>query len=152
MKAKSKTKTRAKGKVKKVARKAPKAKKAAAPQKAAPQPGHGSIVHIDLAVPNLETDMKAYQELFGWQVFPFQPKEHYFHAQGDWGPGGCVAEGPIGKCVVYVQVNDILETCSKAEKLGGSVVLPKNAIPGGHGFCAHLKMPEGNVIGVWSRT
>ena len=69
-------------------------------------------------------------------------------------PCGCIIEGAAhtdDKTTLYVNVDDIPAALTKAAKLGAKVTVPKTEIPGGHGFFAKFRAPEGNVIGVYSR-
>lgn len=154
--AKKKTKAPAKkagkAKPKKAASRRASAKKAKEPK--APELSHGSICHVDFVVPDLERAEKDYAELFNWQFMPFQPTERFFMARPGGLPGGCMAQGTPAfenKTVLYVNVDDIGATLAKAERLGATVRKPKTEIPGGHGFCAELRMPDGNVVGVYNR-
>jgi predicted enzyme related to lactoylglutathione lyase len=63
--------------------------------------------------------------------------------------GGLFArEGELKTPIITVDVDDIDATLAQVEKLGGSVVKPKDAIPG-MGFYAYFKDTEGNVLGLW---
>ena len=63
--------------------------------------------------------------------------------------GGMMArENQISHPVITVDVPDIDATLKTVEELGGSVVMPKNEIPG-MGYFAYFKDPENNVMGLW---
>jgi uncharacterized protein len=63
--------------------------------------------------------------------------------------GGMMArEGELTTPVITVDVDDIDATLRTVEQLGGSVVKPKDAIPG-MGFYAYFKDTEGNILGLW---
>ena len=49
---------------------------------------------------------------------------------------------------VYISVKSIDETLAKAQKLGGSVAVPKEILPGDMGAFAFIKEPDGNLIGL----
>ena len=121
--------------------------------KANPLGHHGAICHVEFTVPDLQKAKDFYGPLFKWDVHNFQPKELYFMSpQG--GPCGCILEGtPAGdeKTAFYVNVDDIAATLDKASKMGARVTLPKTEIPGGHGWIAKFRAPEGNVLGLYSR-
>ncbi len=77
-------------------------------------------------------------------VFPYQEP----------GVGGCIIDGnghvPSSKgTVVYLnaapKIDDALARVAKA---GGSVVLPKTALPADMGFFAHVIDTEGNRVGL----
>jgi predicted enzyme related to lactoylglutathione lyase len=63
--------------------------------------------------------------------------------------GGMMArEDQITNPVITVDVPDIDATLKTIEELGGSVVMPKNEIPG-MGYFAYFKDPENNIMGLW---
>lgn len=120
-----------------------------------PQLHHGMIVHVELTVPDLKEASKFYGAVFGWEFHPFQETEWYFAPPQHQGPGGCMLQGSPAECsktMIYVNVDDIPAALEKAAGLGATVVKPKTAIPGDHGFFAQVRAPEGNVIGVWSKS
>jgi hypothetical protein len=115
---------------------------------------HGAICHIEITAPDLEKARAFYGDLFGWQFQPFQPTEMYFMTPAG-SPCGCMCQGEAdiaGKTRIYVNVDDIPATIAKASELGAKVLLPKTEIPGGHGFFAHLRAPEGNTIGIYCKS
>jgi predicted enzyme related to lactoylglutathione lyase len=117
-------------------------------------PQHGSICHIEFSSPDFDKAKKFYGEVFGWEFQNFQENELYFMTPKNWGPCGCVTKGAPAadsKTMIYVNVSDIPGTLTKATKLGALSVKPKTEIPGGHGFYAHMKAPDGNVFGIYSR-
>ena len=120
----------------------------------APQPQHGSFVHIDFSSPDLARAKAFYGALFGWTFHPFTAESLYFTTPGNWGPCGCLNQGAAASCqatVLNVNVNDIWQSLTQAQTLGASVVLPKTEICGGHGFIAHVRAPDGNVFGLYNR-
>ena len=140
----------------KTARAPKKTKKAATTAKAETkpaQPVHGSICHVEFSTPSLASAKTFYAGLFGWEFHAFQPTTMYFTTPKNWGPCGCMNQGEAAACsatTIYVNVNDIPTTLSKAESLGASTKTPKTEIPGGHGFYAELTAPDGNVWGLYS--
>jgi predicted enzyme related to lactoylglutathione lyase len=50
---------------------------------------------------------------------------------------------------VYLTCNDVAETLTKLEKLGGKTLVPKTSI-GEHGFIGHFVDTEGNKVGLHS--
>jgi uncharacterized protein len=120
----------------------------------ATEPQNGSIVHIEFTTPSLEKAKTFYADMFGWEFHPFQAKEWYFMTPKNFGPCGCMLEGAPatdGKTMIYVNVADIQKTLAKAIKLGAKEIKGKTEIPGGHGFFAQLKAPDGNIWGIFSK-
>jgi hypothetical protein len=50
--------------------------------------------------------------------------------------------------VIYVEVEEIEPYLKKAEELGGGVEVPKTEIPT-LGWYAHLKDPDGSLVGLF---
>ena len=145
----------AKAAAKTVSKPAPAAESVAACASAVPAttPQNGSIIHVEFTTPDLAHATKFYSELFGWQIMAFKPGHLYFQTPGNWGACGCINEGPAATCaatMLYVNVANIPATLKKAGSLGATTVKAKYEIPGGHGFCAEVKMPDGNVFGLYS--
>jgi uncharacterized protein len=57
-------------------------------------------------------------------------------------------DGGSGQLTVYVEVDDIEEALSQAEKLGGKVVSPVHQVPGRPLKLAFIADPEGHVLGL----
>lgn len=118
------------------------------------EPGPGSIVHVEFRTPDIQAAKSFWQTLFGWQMHDFTPTEICFQPS-NWGPGGCIVQGePNIKDypAFYVGVEDIPVSLARAKDLGASLVKGKTEIPGGHGFYAHLRAPDGNVFGLHSKS
>jgi predicted enzyme related to lactoylglutathione lyase len=49
---------------------------------------------------------------------------------------------------VYLTVKSLDDTLAKAQKLGGTVAVPKTVIAGDMGAFAFVKAPDGNLIGL----
>jgi predicted enzyme related to lactoylglutathione lyase len=115
------------------------------------EPKHGTLCHFEFYAPDISAAGKTYADLFGWQVFPFQPTEIYVQTSASM--GGCIMQGTPATgstTVLYVKVDDIETSIAKGATLGAELVKGKTEIPGGHGFFAQLRMPEGNTVGIWN--
>lgn len=121
----------------------------------ATEPQNGSICHIEFTTPDLTKAQAFYSKLFGWEFQAFQPTEMYFMTPKSWGPCGCMLQGPAAadaRTMIYVNVQDIGATLAQGSKLGATTIKQKTEIPGGHGFFAHMKAPDGNVWGIYCRS
>jgi hypothetical protein len=93
----------------------------------------------------LEIDLPAH---------PFGPARIAVFPYERPGVGGCLDEGsqsaPSDKgTVVYLNVNGRLErTLELVPVAGGRVIAPKEALPPGMGFVAHILDSEGNRVGL----
>jgi predicted enzyme related to lactoylglutathione lyase len=70
-------------------------------------------------------------------------------------PSGAVAYGPAFTpgpqgTVVYLNVSDLTPVLKRIPAAGGSVRLPRTALPEGMGFFAQFQDSEGNVVGLFS--
>ncbi|MGN7199404.1 VOC family protein [Arthrobacter sp. SAFR-044] len=120
----------------------------------------GGVVHFEIPADDQKRARKFYQEALGWRVEPVPGMDYSMVISTDMDDdgqpaaagainGGMMArEGQITAPVITVDVPDIDATLRSVEQLGGSVVMPKNEIPG-MGFTAYFKDPEGNVMGLW---
>jgi len=117
----------------------------------APSP-HGTVCHVEFNAPDLGAAQTWYAALFGWTFQPMGPETVYFTAGA--GPCGCIYAGPPATCAtnrIYVTVDDIAATIAKGAEHGVEVEKDKTAIGDDFGYYAHLRMPDGNLIGIWSK-
>ena len=114
-----------------------------------------SIVHIDIAADDPERAKSFYEALFDWkmQMPPGMTDYYLFETQGldgETGIGGGLAkrEDAGQGITTYIGVDFIDVYIGKVNKLGGSVVLPKMAVPK-WGYLAVCLDTENNVFGLW---
>ena len=111
------------------------------------------IVHVEFSTKDREADGSFYSELFGWQVTQM-PEMNYATFETQEGVGGglnpVTDQYPAGTVTVYVGTEDIDATLSKAEKLGGKILVPKSEIPG-VGWFAFFIDRSGNKIGLYTQ-
>ena len=114
-----------------------------------------TIVYFDIAADDMERAKKFYAEVFDWKIEKVPgPFEHYFiETKTLSGEEGLI--GGLGKretsdqgITNFIGVPSIDEYIIKIEKLGGKVVEPKTAVPGG-GYYAVFIDTENNTIGIW---
>ena len=106
-----------------------------------------------------------YRSLFGWQLQDTpggQTGDYKRTSQEETGVPGAIGptrsgpnaarepdwDGGSGQLTVYVEVEDIGEAVSQAEKLGGRVVSPVHEVPGKPLKVAFIADPEGHVLGL----
>jgi predicted enzyme related to lactoylglutathione lyase len=119
------------------------------------------IVHFEIPADDQERARNFYKSAFDWQINPM-PEMNYnivittpsdektgMPTQPGAINGGMMARaGELTTPVITVDVESIDTALAEIERLGGSVVKPKDAIPG-MGFYAYFKDTEGNVLGLW---
>ncbi|MBD1590562.1 VOC family protein [Arthrobacter sp. S1_S22] len=121
----------------------------------------GGVVHFEIPADDQERAKKFYQQALGWRIEPVPGMDYNMvittpmdEATGQPTIAGAINGGmmareeKIANPVITVDVPDIDATLKTVEELGGSVVMPKNEIPG-MGYFAYFKDPEDNVMGLW---
>lgn len=121
----------------------------------------GGVVHFEIPADDQERAKKFYQQALGWRIEPVPGMDYNMvittpmdEATGQPTTAGAINGGmmareeKIANPVITVDVPDIDATLKTVEELGGSVVMPKNEIPG-MGCFAYFKDPEDNVMGLW---
>ena len=115
-----------------------------------------TITHIEIPAPDLERAVEFYSKLFDWEI-QIQPQGDYaFFRIGSTQSGGSFDAGlkpAEEKCglQITIDVDDISVKLEEIEKAGGKIILGKTEIPGGHGFYACFRDPNGNYLQLHSR-
>jgi predicted enzyme related to lactoylglutathione lyase len=111
------------------------------------------VTHFDINADDPERAAQFYSNVFGWKFDKWQgPAEYWLVTTGpDDEPGingGLMKRtDPSAGTWNTVEVRSVDDAVSRAVQAGGSVVLPKQAIPGG-GYQAYCRDTEGNVFGL----
>jgi uncharacterized protein len=115
------------------------------------------VVHFEILGSDGPQLIDFYRGLFGWplQDTPLSGWPSYAimepPAEGIGGAVGTSDAAPNGAVVVYVDVDDIDETMSRAVSMGASVALPVTSVGGTGLSVAWLRDPQGNLIGLVKR-
>ena len=112
------------------------------------------FVHMELNTDNPGKAMEFYKSLFSWtfEEMDMGGGMKYTGIKTGEGPGGGLQKKPMPEAptawTVYVQVDSVAATLDKVQSLGGTVVVPKTAIPemGAFGI---IMDPTGAFLGVW---
>lgn len=117
------------------------------------------VMHFEIHATDPEQLIGFYRELFGWTFNTWGgPIEYWLIMTGpDDQPGingglmrrqgTAAANGqPVNAFVCTVDVPNLDESLEKLTSLGGTVVVPKMAVPG-IGWLAYFKDPDGNIVG-----
>ena len=116
-------------------------------------------VHFEIHAANPPALIAFYSALFGWTFNKWDGGEYWMiHTGPDDQPGingglmprrGDVpaAMAAINAFVITVDVEDVDACVARARSAGGSVALPKMAVPG-IGWLAYIKDPDGNTFGM----
>lgn len=120
------------------------------------------VVHFEIHAADPERAIEFYRSAFGWEFPKWMEEPEYWGVmtapEGSDEPGinggllrrrgGDPAEGAaVNAFVCTVQVDSFDETHGKIVEAGGTVAVPKHAIPG-MAWQGYYKDPEGNIFGV----
>src|SRR6516225_2832694 len=116
------------------------------------------VIHFEIQAENPDRAIKFYQQMFGWEFSKWEgPQPYWLIKTGPDGQpginGGMLPRrGDIdGQAVIaYVCTVDTAlldDSLAKAQRSGGTQVVPKMPIPG-VGWLAYCKDTEGNIFGM----
>ncbi|MCZ7644826.1 MAG: VOC family protein [Planctomycetota bacterium] len=113
----------------------------------------GTICHVEIPAPDLEKAKTFFREQFGWTIHDNLGPTYCLWSAGGLG-GGFSSEMAVveGGLNVILAVDDIPGKLEAIARAGGKSVQGKTEIGGGHGFFALFKDPNGNRLGLWSKT
>jgi len=110
------------------------------------------IVHIEISTTDLPKAQKFYSQLFNWKITVWEGTSDYLMFETGKEPGGGIQKvdrvNPGDGVLIYVLVEDIEKTLSKAKELGGKIVKEKTEIPN-VGWFGLLSDLDGNTIGIF---
>ena len=109
-------------------------------------------IHFEIPADNPERAIAFYQSVFAWTFQKWEgPMPYWLVQTGTEGPGidgGLMPRQQPGQVPVNtVDVPSCDDFVRKIEAAGGSVAVPKMAIPG-IGWLAYCLDPEGNMFGI----
>lgn len=114
-------------------------------------------IHFEVHAADPERAVAYYQNLFDWKFTKWEGPMPYWVIKTGEGPGidgglvprrGSVTpDAPVIAYVCTVSVAALDDSLAKAVSLGGTLALPKQAIPG-IGWLAYAKDSEGNIFGM----
>jgi len=115
------------------------------------------FVHVEFPTANAAQSAEFYSGLFGWEMHHMPEFDYWTFASGERQGGGFNKVGSTeggfdvrpGEVLVYVNTDDIERDLSKAQQLGGSVISPKQEIPG-IGWYAVIRDLDGNQVGLYT--
>lgn len=119
-----------------------------------------TICHFEIPVDDLERSSAFYKALFGWKIEPWgeNPIIHMVETVPTDGNGTPSRPGVNGMLIKkqnpqqpfanYVNVEDIDADTARLVELGGTVAMPKTAVPG-MGWFMYFLDPDKNILGLW---
>jgi predicted enzyme related to lactoylglutathione lyase len=118
------------------------------------------IVHFEIPADNIARAKDFYSSSFGWQLDEMEGMDYTIVRTVDVDEqqmpkepgainGGMMKRSPdTPSPVITINVDSINDSLKKVEAGGGSVVQPRQEIPGMGAF-AYFRDSEGNVMGLW---
>ena len=110
------------------------------------------VVHFEITAKGVESLHAFYGKVFGWKINADNPFKYGMVDTGTTsGIGGGIGEAQgsgAPHVTVYVQVPDVDKALAAIKAAGGTVVMPKETLPGGEPTLAQFKDPEGHLIGL----
>ncbi len=118
-----------------------------------PDPGPAGICHIEIPAPRIDETRRFYSEVFGWTIEPVQGMDYMTFNAGSLG-GGFDPSIPVSDAGVnlVIAVEDIPKKLTEIAKSGGEIMTEKTRISEEHGYYGQFKDPNGNRMGLWSKT
>jgi predicted enzyme related to lactoylglutathione lyase len=118
----------------------------------------GRVIHFEIHASDLERASKFYTEVFGWKIHKWEgPVEYYLvvTGEGDGIDGGILPRrgdipeigAPVNAFVCTVGVASLEDAMTAVERARGTIVVPKNEIPG-VGWLCYANDTEGNIFGM----
>ena len=119
-----------------------------------------TIVYFQIPSDDIERSKKFYNQLFGWKIdkspdanTPTEMENWTVTTTDDKGNNALAGgmskrQTPQQQITNFIDVKSVDEYSSKAERLGGKVVVPKTAVPG-MGYYAVCLDTENNSFGIF---
>ena len=117
-------------------------------------------VHFEIQAENPERAIKFYQTLFGWSFNQWGDQKYWLISTGDKStpgidggllprpyPGSPLEAAHVNAFVCTVDVDNVDTMAERAVKSGGTIVVPKMAVPT-VGWLTYSKDTEGNIFGM----
>ena len=114
-------------------------------------------VHFEIHASNPEKIVAFYIEVFGWKITAMPEMSYWLidTGAGEGINGGLMKrigpkppeDNPVNAYVCSIGISSVDDYVARATKAGGTIALPKMAIPG-VGYQAYMKDPDGNIFGL----
>lgn len=109
------------------------------------------FIHVEIPSANLQRAAKFYHDLFGWKMNYVEEADYMLFETGG-NINGAFYHSPqhAGRqgVVVYIEVEDILNTLERINQSGGTTVVARTPVDEMGSF-ALFADPDGNVLGIW---
>lgn len=110
------------------------------------------VTHFEIPCDNPEKVLEFFTKTFGWTYVQFGTEPYWLAMTGDKGPGinGAIMKkrDPNQPLVNSIEVENIDTSMAQVEANGGTIVVPKMAVPN-MGYLCYFKDPDGNIHGLF---
>lgn len=111
------------------------------------------VTHFEIPADEPEKALKFYGDVFGWNFQQFADNPYWIASTGsneEPGINGAIMKkrDPAQPVVNSIEVKSVDEICATIQANGGTIVVPKMAIPG-LGWVAYFKDLDQNIFGVF---
>jgi predicted enzyme related to lactoylglutathione lyase len=111
------------------------------------------VTHFEVPCNDPEKTINFFANVFGWTFQKLGEQEYWIAFSGDEktpGINGAIMQkrDPAQPIVNSIKVEKLDNTIFQIPLLGGTIVVPKTAVPG-VGYLAYFKDPDGNIHGIW---
>jgi len=110
------------------------------------------VIHFEIPADNADRAVAFYKNAFGWKIEKWNgPMDYWMVNTGDEkipGINGAIMKrGDVKSTTNTLGVESLDASIGSVTKAGGSLIMPKTAIPG-VGYFAYCADPEGNLFGM----
>jgi len=111
------------------------------------------IVHFAIASENPDRAAEFYKSVFNWRIEKWNgPFDYWMVMTGDQGAPGIdggmfMRDEQFSGSINTIEVDSVDDYIDKVKQAGGTVIRPKNAIPG-VGYQAYCKDLDGVIFGI----
>ena len=112
------------------------------------------IVHFEIPADDIDRAKTFYNQLFGWKIESCQGSDYWMIQTEETADenvlrgGMMMRQQPRQQIINYVDIPSVAEYVEKVAALGGTVLVPKSAVPG-MGYFAVCNDTENNTFGLW---
>jgi len=113
------------------------------------------ICHYEIPSTDFDKSKAFYEGLFGWPIQAMPEMNYMVFGEAGQGVGGGfnkVEKVNNEGIQVYIEVEDIPASLTKAKELGGEVLMDKTQISPEHGYMAFILDSCGVKVGLWSKS
>jgi uncharacterized protein len=112
-----------------------------------------AVVWFNVPADDLKRAQQFYRGLFGWKITPFRGMKDFMEIDtggAEASPNGGLTgrKCPEESIVNYISVDSVDKFTAKIAKLGGTICMPKTAVPK-MGYFAVCRDTENNGFGLW---